>query len=91
MYSIYIAYGYPTATYALLLLNYNYKIKRNCLSWNEHINYITSKANNVKCFLQHNLSQCPTHIKAIVIRAWYILSWNMLALYELLIHKRIYQ
>ena len=21
------------------------------LSWNEHINYITSKANNVKCFL----------------------------------------
>ena len=22
-----------------------------CLSWNEHINYITSKANNVKCFL----------------------------------------
>ena len=26
------------------------------LSWNEHINYITSKANNVKCFLQRNLS-----------------------------------
>ena len=22
------------------------------LSWNEHINYVTSKANNVKCFLQ---------------------------------------
>ena len=21
------------------------------ISWNEHINYITSKANNVKCFL----------------------------------------
>ena len=36
------------------------------LSWNEHINYISSKAkNNVKCFLQHNLSQCPIHIKSI--------------------------
>ena len=34
------------------------------LSWNEHINYITSKANNVKCFLQRNLSQFPIHIKS---------------------------
>ena len=34
------------------------------LSWNEHTNYITSKANNVKCFLQRNLSKCPTHIKS---------------------------
>ena len=34
------------------------------LSWNEHINYITSKVNNVKCLLQRNLSQCPTHIKS---------------------------
>ena len=34
------------------------------LSWNEHIIYITSKTNNVKCFLQYNLSQCPTHIKS---------------------------
>ena len=35
------------------------------LSWNKHINYINSKANNnVKCFLQHNLSQCPIHIKS---------------------------
>ena len=34
------------------------------LSWNEHINYITSKANDVKCFLQCNLSQCPICIKS---------------------------
>ena len=34
------------------------------LSWNEHINYTASKANNVKCFLQRNLSQCPSHIKS---------------------------
>ena len=34
------------------------------LSWNEHINYITSKVNNVKCFLRWNPSKCPTHIKS---------------------------
>jgi len=34
------------------------------LSWNDHINYITSKANNVKCFLQRNLSRCSTRIKS---------------------------
>ena len=28
------------------------------------INYITSNGNNVKCFLQRNLSQCSTHIKS---------------------------
>ena len=28
------------------------------------ITLLTSKANNVKCFLQRNLSQCPTHIKS---------------------------
>ena len=30
--------------------------------WNEHINYITSKA---KCFLQQNLIKSPTDIKSI--------------------------
>ena len=30
----------------------------------EHINHITSKANNVKCFLQCNLSQYPNRIKS---------------------------
>ena len=58
------------------------------LSWNEHINHITSKANNVKCFLQRNLSQCSIHI---IIRAQYVLSWNTLVLCGLLKHKRIYQ
>ena len=32
--------------------------------WNKHINYITSKANNIKCFLQWNLSRSPTDIKS---------------------------
>ena len=33
------------------------------LTWNEHTNYATSKANEVKCFLQHNLKSCPTTVK----------------------------
>ena len=33
----------------------------------------------------------PVISKAFVIRAWYVLSWNMLTLCWLLIHKRIYQ
>ena len=33
------------------------------LTWNEHISYITSKANKVKCFLQRNLKPCPITVK----------------------------
>ena len=33
------------------------------LTWNEHTNYITFKANKVKCFLQRNLKSCPTTVK----------------------------
>ena len=33
------------------------------LTWNEHTNYVTSKANKVKCFLQRNLKSCPTTVK----------------------------
>ena len=33
------------------------------LSWSEHIKQITKKANNVKCFLQHNISRCPPQTK----------------------------
>ena len=35
------------------------------LTWNEHISYITTKANKVKCFLQRNLKPCPTTVKTI--------------------------
>jgi len=33
------------------------------LSWSEHIKQITKKANNVKSFLQRNISTCPTQVK----------------------------
>jgi len=34
------------------------------LTWNEHIRQITSKANNVKNFLQRNIRACPVNVKA---------------------------
>ena len=34
------------------------------LSWSEHIKQITKKANNVKCFLQCNISRCPPQTKS---------------------------
>ena len=34
------------------------------LSWSEHIKQITKKANNVKCFLQRNISKCPVQTKS---------------------------
>jgi len=34
------------------------------LSWSEHIKQITKKANNVKSFLQRNISKCPARIKS---------------------------
>ena len=33
------------------------------LSWNEHIQRVTSKANRVNGFLHHNLHQCPVSVK----------------------------
>jgi len=33
------------------------------LSWNKHIQRITSKANQINGFLHHNLHQCPVHFK----------------------------
>ena len=33
------------------------------LTWNEHTNYVTSKVNKVKCFLQRNMKSCPTTVK----------------------------
>ena len=35
------------------------------LTWNEHIRQITTKANNVKSFLQRNLRSCPVNVKII--------------------------
>ena len=35
------------------------------LTWNEHVRQITTKANNVKSFLQQNLRSCPINVKAI--------------------------
>ena len=35
------------------------------LTWNEHVNHITAKANKVKGFLQRNLKSCPTTVKTI--------------------------
>ena len=61
------------------------------LSWNEHINYITSKANNVNAFFSRTSVNAPLISEAIVIGAWYVLSWNTIALCGLLIHRRIYQ
>ena len=34
------------------------------LPWNEHIQRIFSKANQVNGFLQHNLYQCPATVKS---------------------------
>ena len=34
------------------------------MAWNEHIRQITSKVNNVKNFLQHNIRACPVNVKA---------------------------
>jgi len=34
------------------------------LSWSEHIKQIRKKANNVKSFLQRNVSKCPVQIKS---------------------------
>ena len=36
----------------------------NKLSWNDHINKVTKKANSTRAFLQRNTSMCPRHIKA---------------------------
>ena len=33
------------------------------LNWKPHINNITKKANNVRAFLQRNLSKCPRPVK----------------------------
>ena len=33
------------------------------LSWNTHINYTAKKANQVRCFVQHNLRTCHQDIK----------------------------
>ena len=33
------------------------------LKWNDHVNTVTSKANKVKGFLQHNIKHCPTNVK----------------------------
>ena len=62
-----------------------------CLLWNEHINYITSKDSNVKCFLQRNLSQCPTHIKSNCYQSLVRPILEYVLQCGLLIHKRIYQ
>jgi len=34
------------------------------LSWFQHVKEVTRKANKVKGFLQHNLHNCPTSVKA---------------------------
>ena len=36
----------------------------NNLSWSEHINKITNKANSTKAFLQRNLNQCQPSVKS---------------------------
>ena len=33
------------------------------LSWNDHINNVTKKANNTRAFLQRNINRCPEVIK----------------------------
>ena len=33
------------------------------LAWSNHIDYITSKANQVLAFLQRNLTSCPVQVK----------------------------
>ena len=35
------------------------------LSWNEHINNVTKKANNTRAFLQRNINRCPDAIKTL--------------------------
>ena len=35
------------------------------LSWNEHINNVTKKANNTRAFLQRNINICPEAIKTL--------------------------
>jgi len=40
-------------------------------SWNEHIQWISNKANQVNNFLRRNLHECPIDFKTIVIRWWF--------------------
>ena len=40
------------------------------LSWNEHINNVTKKANNTRAFLQRNINRCPEAIKTICYQAF---------------------
>ncbi|KAK3090576.1 hypothetical protein FSP39_012808 [Pinctada imbricata] len=35
------------------------------LTWNNHINQVTDKANNTRAFLQRNIYQCPKEIKVL--------------------------
>ena len=40
------------------------------LSWNEHINNVTKKANNTRAFLQRNINRCPEAIKTLCYQAF---------------------
>ena len=40
------------------------------LSWNEHINNVTKKANNTRAFLQRNINRCPEAVKTLCYQAF---------------------
>ena len=42
------------------------------LSWNEHINNVTKKANNSRAFLQCNINRCPEAIKTLCYQTFVI-------------------
>ena len=46
------------------------------LNWKPHINNITKKDNNVRAFLQRNLSNCPRSVKEQAYKT-YVLSCHM--------------
>jgi hypothetical protein len=48
-----------TASSVVLMVRYN-----RTLSWNSHIDIMTTKANNTTAFLRRNLSSCPADIKS---------------------------
>ena len=47
------------------------------LSWNEHINNVTKKANNTRAFLQRNINRCPEAIKTLCYQTFVRQSWSM--------------
>ena len=78
MYSIYIVYGYPTATNANLVITI--KSKGNVYHGMNILLTSLTRLIMLNFFFSSTSVNVPLILKAIIIRAWYILFWNTLAL-----------